>query len=125
MKKETKSTEQKKEAVDYFKSLVNPLAEIIEGKFNNKKGNMTTYPIGDGISLSVVSCENAEHDMGTLNVFGVAITLRIMYSEKNDSYFAAYPSYQNKSKEYVNYVNNYSKTLNSMIKECLKDFYAD
>lgn len=117
--------EEKKEYVDYFKSLVSDIKDVIGHKTINQKGNMTIYPLGDGITLSVVSCENSENDMGTLNIFGVAITLRIMYSEKNDNYFAAYPAYQNKKKEYVNYVNSYSRTLNSHIKECLADFYAE
>ncbi len=119
-KTNTKAQETKTEVKDLFASILNDTTEVIQGATKNKKGNMTTYELSEGVLLRIVSTDG-DRDLGSLSIYGVSINLSFGISEKGA--YVLYPSYKTKDGEFKQLVTNYSKSLNNLIKEILKAHY--
>ena len=86
----------------------------------------TRYNLGEGVSLDIYDGDT--YDYGSLNVYGlvVSVTFRmISKGERAGEVFASYPQYKAKDGTYKAHVNNFSKPLNDAIKKALEMHYIN
>lgn len=86
----------------------------------------TRYVLGEGVSLDIY--EGDTYDYGSLNVYGlvVSVTFRmISKGERAGEVFVSYPQYKAKDGTYKPYVKNFSKSLNDAIKKALEMNYSE
>lgn len=84
------------------------------------------YILGKGVSLDIY--EGDTYDFGSLNVYGlvVSVTFRmISKGERAGEVFVSYPQYKAKDGAYKPYVKNFSKPLNDAIKKALEMHYSE
>lgn len=84
------------------------------------------YILGEGVSLDIY--EGDTYDYGSLNVYGlvVSVTLRmISKGERAGEVFVSYPQYKAKDGTYKAHVKNFSKPLNDAIKKALEMHYSE
>ena len=84
----------------------------------------TRYVLGEGVSLDIY--EGDTYDYGSLNVYGlvVSVTFRmISKGERAGEVFVSYPRYKTKDNTYKEHVKNLSKPLNDAIKKALEMHY--
>ena len=82
--------------------------------------------LGEGVALDIY--EGDTYDYGSLNVYGlvVSVTFRmISKGERAGEVFVSYPQYKAKDGTYKPYVKNFSKPLNDAIKKVLEVHYSD
>ena len=86
----------------------------------------TRYNLGEGVSLDIYDGDT--YDFGSLNVYGlvVSVTFRmISKGERAGEVFVSYPQYKAKDGTYKPYVKNFSKPLNDAIKKALEVHYSE
>ena len=86
----------------------------------------TRYVLGEGVALDIY--EGDTYDYGSLNVYGlvVSVTFRmISKGERAGEVFVSYPQYKAKDGTYKPYVKNFSKPLNDAIKKALEMHYTE
>ena len=86
----------------------------------------TRYVLGEGVALDIY--EGDTYDFGSLNVFGlvVSVTFRLISKgERAGEVFVSYPQYKAKDGTYKAYVKNFSKPLNDAIKKALEMHYIN
>ena len=86
----------------------------------------TRYILGEGVALDIY--EGGLYDYGSLNVYGlvVSVTIRmISKGERAGEVFVSYPQYKAKDGTYKPYVKNFSKPLNDAIKKVLEVHYSE
>ena len=86
----------------------------------------TRYVLGEGVALDIY--EGDTYDFGSLNVYGlvVSVTFRmISKGERAGEVFVSYPQYKAKDGTYKSYVKNFSKPLNDAIKKVLEVHYSE
>lgn len=86
----------------------------------------TRYVLGEGVSLDIYDGDT--YDYGSLNVYGlvVSVTFRmISKGERAGEVFVSYPQYKAKDGTYKPYVKNFSKPLNDAIKKVLEVHYSE
>ena len=84
------------------------------------------YILGEGVALDIY--EGDTYDFGSLNVYGlvVSVTFRmISKGERAGEVFVSYPQYKAKDGTYKPYVKNFSKPLNDAIKKALEMHYIN
>lgn len=82
------------------------------------------YILGEGVSVDIY--EGDTYDYGSLNVYGlvVSVTFRmISKGERAGEVFVSYPQYNAKDGTYKAYVKNFSKPLNEAINKALAMHY--
>ena len=82
------------------------------------------YILGEGVALDIY--EGDTYDFGSLNVYGlvVSVTFRmISKGERAGEVFVSYPQYKAKDGTYKSHVKNFSKPLNDAIKKALEMHY--
>lgn len=79
------------------------------------------YPLCGGVNLTIQNMDG-DYDLAHLELFGVDIFCVIRMG-KNGA-FLCYPSYK-KDGEYVNEVNNFSKSLGKAIRSLLTALYTE
>lgn len=122
-KTQTPTQEQeKKEQFNSGRIKWNPLEKVLQGAWISEKGNVVKYPLQQGVTLTICSTDKST-DFGSLEMFGVSITVNIMWSEKKATYFLSYPSYKKSDGNYKNLVNSYDKDLNELITSVLNSHY--
>ena len=86
----------------------------------------TRYVLGEGVALDIY--EGDTYDFGSLNVYGlvVSVTLRmISKGERAGEVFVSYPQYKAKDGTYKPHVRSFSKPLNDAIKKALEMHYIN
>ena len=86
----------------------------------------TRYVLGEGVALDIY--EGETYDFGSLNVYGlvVSVTFRmISKGERAGEVFVSYPQYKAKDGTYKAHVKNFSKPLNDAIKKALEMHYIN
>ena len=86
----------------------------------------TRYVLGEGVALDIY--EGDTYDFGSLNVYGlvVSVTFRmISKGERAGEVFVSYPQYKAKDGTYKAHVKNFSKPLNDAIKKALEMHYIN
>ena len=86
----------------------------------------TRYILGEGVSLDIY--EGDTYDYGSLNVYGLVVSVTfpmISKGERAGEVFVSYPQYKAKDGTYKPYVKNFSKPLNDAIKKALKVHYSE
>ena len=86
----------------------------------------TRYVLGEGVVLDIY--EGDTYDYGSLNVYGlvVSVTFRmISKGERAGEVFVSYPQYKAKDGTYKAHVKNFSKPLNDAIKKALEMHYSE
>ena len=86
----------------------------------------TRYILGEGVAMDIY--EGDTYDYGSLNVYGlvVSVTFRmISKGERAGEVFVSYPQYKAKDGTYKPYVKNSSNPLNDAIKKVLEVHYSD
>lgn len=86
----------------------------------------TRYNLGEGVSLDIYDGDT--YDYGSLNVYGlvVSVTFRmISKGERAGEVFVSYPQYKAKDGTYKAHVKNFSKPLNDAIKKALEMHYIN
>lgn len=86
----------------------------------------TRYVLGKGVALDIY--EGDTYDYGSLNVYGlvVSVTFRmISKGERAGEVFMSYPQYKSKDGTYKAHVKNFSKPLNDAIKKALEMQYIN
>ena len=84
------------------------------------------YILGEGVSLDIY--EGDTYDYGSLNVYGlvVSVTFRmISKGERAGEVFVSYPQYKAKDGTYKSHVKNFSKPINDAIKKALEMHYTE
>ena len=84
------------------------------------------YILGEGVALDIY--EGDTYDFGSLNVYGlvVSVTFRmISKGERAGEVFVSYPQYKAKDGTYKSHVKNFSKPLNDAIKKALEMHYTE
>lgn len=100
--------------------------KVLANAKQTAKGNGMVYPLSDDIRLTIIEKEDQD-DTALLSIFGVITIFANVrsYSDKNGETkcFLAFPSYKKKDGSYFDYVSNYSKNLNALIKELFSRIY--
>ena len=84
------------------------------------------YILGEGVALDIY--EGDTYDYGSLNVYGlvVSVTFRmISKGERAGEVFVSYPQYKANDGTYKAHVKNFSKPLNDAIKKALEVHYSE
>lgn len=119
---ESKATKKTQETKATYPVL--PLMDKPE-RITLEKGG-TRYVLGEGVALDIY--EGDTYDYGSLNVYGlvVSVTFRmISKGERAGEVFVSYPQYKAKDGTYKPYVKNFSKPLNDAIKKALEMHYTE
>ena len=122
MKKTTQSKATKKTSETSYPVL--PLKDKPVSVKLDKGG--ARYILGEGVSLDIY--EGHTYDYGSLNVYGlvVSVTFRmISKGERAGEVFVSYPQYKAKDGTYKAHVKNFSKALNDAIKKALEMHYIN
>lgn len=122
MKKTTQSKATKKTSETSYPIL--PLKDKPVSVKLDKGG--ARYILGEGVSLDIY--EGDTYDYGSLNVYGlvVSVTFRmISKGERAGEVFVSYPQYKAKDGTYKAHVKNFSKPLNDAIKKALEMHYIN
>lgn len=120
MAKKAEVREERKEIFNKVDIEFNSMDYIFEKAYiPENNSDVTIYPLAQGINLSIVRTDK-ETDYGTLNVLGVAIMGTIRNTKKG--FMFSYPQYK-KDGEWKQYVTNYSKEFNAIIKDVLTKHY--
>ena len=117
--KETTKATKSKATYPVLPLNVNPVSVKLD------KGG-TRYVLGEGVSLDIY--EDDTYDFGSLNVYGlvVSVTFRmISKGERAGEVFVSYPQYKAKDGTYKAHVKNFSKPLNDAIKKVLEVHYSE
>ena len=86
----------------------------------------TRYVLGEGVALDIY--EGDTYDFGSLNVYGLVVTVTfrmISKGERAGEVFVSYPQYKAKDGTYKAHVKNFSKPLNDAIKKALEMHYIN
>lgn len=102
-----------------------PLYDIKDIKPEVVSKTWTRYHLGEGVLMDI--CEGEDYDYGSLNVYGlvVSVTFRIISKgQRAGEIFVSYPQYKAKDGKFKPHVRNFSKPLNDAIKKVIEMHYS-